>query len=97
MPRIDPEVLPYWVALAVVALMAIVFVLYAERRGFALRGKSGAWLGLRLASLPIVAVTAAAVVFPARAVGGPEALAAFYLLLVTATVSSSARRAPGVG
>lgn len=84
MPRIDPEVLPYWAVLAVLALVAIVVALYLERRGFAIRGKGGAWLVLRLASLPIVAVTAAAVVFPARTVSGMEGLAAFYLLLVTA-------------
>lgn len=83
MPRIDPEVLPYWVALAVLALVAIGFILYAERRGFAIRGKAGPWLALRIASIPIVALTAAAVWLSARAVGGPEALAAFYLLLFT--------------
>lgn len=83
MPRIDPDVLPYWVALAVLALVAIGIALYAERRGFAIRGKAGPWLVLRLAGIPIVAVTAAAVWFPARAVHGMEGLAAFYLLLAT--------------
>lgn len=83
MPRIDPEVLPYWIALAVVALVGIGVALFVERRGFAIRGKARPWLALRIASIPIVALTAAAVWFSARAVGGPEGLLVFYLLLVT--------------
>ncbi len=70
-----------WSMLALGALVAVAFALRAERRRFAARGKAGAWLAVRLASLPIAALAAAAVWFPARAIHGPEALAAFYLLM----------------
>lgn len=70
-----------WSVLALGALLVIGLALRAERRRFAARGKAGAWLGVRLASLPIGLLAAAAVWLPARAVSGPEALAAFYLLM----------------
>ncbi|MBN8476594.1 hypothetical protein [Sulfuritalea sp.] len=70
-----------WSVLSLVAVLLVVLALRAERRRFAARGKAVAWLGLRLASLPIGLVAAAAVWLPARAVNGPEALAAFYLLM----------------
>jgi len=70
-----------WGVLALGALLLVGLGLRAERRRFAARGKAGAWLTLRLASLPIGLLAAAAVWLPARAVGGPEALAALYLLM----------------
>jgi hypothetical protein len=70
-----------WSVLALAALLLVGLALRAERRRFAARGKAGAWLWVRLASLPIGLAAAAAVWLPARAVGGPEALAAFYLLM----------------
>lgn len=70
-----------WGALALAALLLAGLALRAERRRFAARGKGAAWLRVRLASLPIVLLAAAAVWLPARAVHGPEALAAFYLLM----------------
>lgn len=70
-----------WGALALVALLLVGLALRAERRHFAARGKAAAWLRVRLASLPIALIAAAAVWLPARAVHGPEALAAFYLLM----------------
>ncbi|MCC7312640.1 MAG: hypothetical protein IT510_15500 [Sulfuritalea sp.] len=70
-----------WSVLALAALLLVGLALRAERRRFAARGKAGAWLGVRLASLPIGLAAAAAVWLPTRAVGGPEALAAFYLLM----------------
>lgn len=73
-----------WAVLAVAGLLLLVYVLRAERRVYVSRGKAGAWLAMRLATLPIVAVAAAVVILPARAISGPEALAAFYLLLFTA-------------
>ena len=76
--------LPVWGVLALVVLAAIGFGLRAERRAYAARGKARAWLFVRLATIPIVLATAAAVWFPARAVGGPEALAVFYGLLFLA-------------
>ena len=70
-----------WSVLALGALLLVGRVLRAEGRRFAARGKASAWLRVRLASLPIALLAAAAVWLPARAVHGPEALAAFYLLM----------------
>lgn len=72
-----------WIALALCALLLLGLALRAERRRFSARGKVGAWLWVRLASLPIGLLAAGAVILLARAVSGPEALAAFYLLMFT--------------
>ncbi len=70
-----------WGVLALGALLVIGLAVRAERRRFVARGKAGAWLWVRLASLPIAMLAAGAVILLARAVSGPEALAAFYLLM----------------
>lgn len=70
-----------WGVLALCALLPVGWALRAEHRRFAARAKAGAWLRLRLASVPIGILAAAAVWLSARAVRGPEALAAFYLLM----------------
>jgi hypothetical protein len=70
-----------WGVLALAVLLLVGLALRAERRHFAAHGKAAAWLRVRLASLPIGLLAAAAVMLPARAVSGPEALAAFYLLM----------------
>lgn len=70
-----------WSVLALGALLLVALALRAERCRFAARGKASAWLQLRLTSLPIGLIAAAAVWLPARAIHGPEALAAFYLLM----------------
>jgi hypothetical protein len=72
-----------WTVLAVLALAGIAFAVVAERRRFVARGKGASWLRLRLSTLPIAALTAAAVLLPARGVGGVEALAVLYGLLLT--------------
>ena len=72
-----------WGVLALGALLIIGLALRAERHRFASRGKAGAWLWVRLASLPIAPLAAGAVILLARSVSGPEALAAFYLLMFT--------------
>lgn len=72
-----------WGALALLALAAILLYLRVERRRFAAHGKAQPWLLVRLSSLPIALVAAAAVWLPARAIRGPEALAALYLLMFT--------------
>ena len=82
--RMPPTVMAIWSGFALLVAIAVLIAVFYERRRFAARNKAGAWLFVRLATLPIAAVASAAVVFPARAVGGPEALAAFYLLAVTA-------------
>jgi hypothetical protein len=73
-----------WSVVAVVGLVLLGWGLRLERRKFAALDKSGQWLWVRIATLPILALSAAAVFFPASAVGGAEALAAFYLLMFTA-------------
>jgi hypothetical protein len=70
-----------WALLALAALLLVGLALRAERRRFAARGKAGAWLGVQLVSVPIGLLAAAVVWLLARAVSGPEALAAFYLLM----------------
>jgi hypothetical protein len=72
-----------WGVLALGALLTIGLALRAERQRFAAPGKAGAWLWVRLTSLPIALLAAAAVILLARTVSGPEALAAFYLLMFT--------------
>lgn len=80
--RFFGPMLPVWVAMAVLALAVIAFAMRAERRSFAARNLARPWLWLRLWSIPIALATAAVVIVPARLVGGPEALAAFYLGLL---------------
>jgi hypothetical protein len=82
--RMPPTVMAIWSGFALLMASAVLVAVFYERRRFAARGKAGAWLFVRLATLPIAAAATAAVVIPARAVGGPEALAAFYLLALTA-------------
>ncbi|TDU32449.1 hypothetical protein DFR24_1846 [Panacagrimonas perspica] len=64
-------------------LVALVFLLRWERAYFLQRGKHGSWLPVRLATVPIALVTAAAVIIPARGTSGMEGLAVFYILLFT--------------
>lgn len=79
-----PTVMTIWSVFALLMVTAVLVAAFYERRRYAAQNKTGAWLFVRLASLPIAAAGAAAVVIPARAIGGPEALAAFYLLAFTA-------------
>lgn len=72
-----------WGLLASAGLVLAGVVLARERRRFAQRQRAGAWLWLRLCTLPIVALCALAVLGPARLTRGPEALAVFYLLGLT--------------
>jgi hypothetical protein len=77
---------PFYVLLALFALLCLlVLVLFVrwERRKFAQLGKAQAWLPVRIATLPILAVTAALVFIPTSRISGMEALAAFYLMLLT--------------
>jgi hypothetical protein len=79
-----PTVLAIWGVFVLVMVFGVLAAVLYERRRYAARNKAGAWLFTRFTTLPIAAVTAAAVILPSRAVGGPEALAAFYLLLLIA-------------
>lgn len=76
---------PMLVSLILLCLVALPLLLRWERGRFQALGKGAAWLPMRVASVPIAALTAALVIVPARAVPGMEALAVFYgLLLVVA-------------
>lgn len=72
-----------WGFVFLLVLAGIGAALFMERRGFARRGKGGGWLKLRLLALPLLGITAAAVVLPARSISGMEALAVFYGALFT--------------
>jgi hypothetical protein len=67
-------------ALAVVAAMAAILVV--EWRWFRRLRKTSSWVRMRLMALVMTPVTVCAVLVPARAVGGPAALAVFYALLL---------------
>ncbi|WP_153144662.1 hypothetical protein [Dechloromonas sp. H13] len=82
--RMPPTVMAIWSVFALLMVIAVLVAVFYERRRFAAQNQAGAWLFVRLATLPIAAAATAAVVIPARAIGGPEALAAFYLLAITA-------------
>jgi len=73
-----------WAVVALIGLALLVFGLRMERRTYAAKGKAGQWLWVRIATIPIFALTAAAVFYSASAVGGPEALAVFFALALTA-------------
>jgi hypothetical protein len=68
---------------AVAAVLALVFLIRWERRRFHRMGKGGAWLAVRLATIPIALATAALIVVPAGSTSGMEGLAVFYALLFT--------------
>lgn len=69
--------------LVLLLLLATVFLgLHAEYRHYRQLGKGRSWWQLRLAFPVLLALTAAAVLLPARSVSGLEGLAAFYLALV---------------
>jgi hypothetical protein len=67
----------------VLVITAFAAFLAYERRGFARRGKQGAWLRVRLAGIPLAIITALSVTLPARAVSGMESLGVLYGLLLT--------------
>lgn len=68
---------------AVAALAGFVYAVRWERRHFLARGLAGAWLKVRLSSIPIALFAAVLVAVPARSTSGMEGLAVFYLLLLT--------------
>lgn len=82
--KMPPTILAIWSLFVLLMVLAVLVTILYERHRYAEQNKAGAWLFVRLATLPIAAAATAAVVLPARAIGGPEALAAFYLLIFTA-------------
>ena len=76
--------MPYiWAVLAVAALVVIALGIRAEGRWFAARSKRGPWLTLRICTIPIAIATVGLVLMVTRAVRGPEALLAFFAMLLT--------------
>lgn len=65
---------------ALFGLLAFGFLMRWERRYFQRCGKAGAWLLVRLATIPITLATLALVIIPARS--GMEGLALFYVMLL---------------
>lgn len=73
-----------WGIVLLAVLAAVSLLLRWERRHFQRRGKAGSWSSLRLVALfLLLPATLGAVLLPAQAVGGPEALAFFYGTLFT--------------
>lgn len=73
-----------WVLVGLTVLMAIGVILFLERRHFGRQGRAGNWLLMRLLGLfLLLPLTVGAVIMPARAISGMEALAAFYAALFT--------------
>ncbi|CAG0986159.1 hypothetical protein MTYP_02026 [Methylophilaceae bacterium] len=71
------------VLFAILSLVALVFLLRWEHHYFLKLNKGNAWLRVRLATIPIALATAAIIIIPARSTSGMEALAFFYILLLT--------------
>ncbi|MBN8759617.1 MAG: hypothetical protein BGO61_04535 [Thiobacillus sp. 65-69] len=77
-----------WGLLFIVMLAGIALLLRTEKRQYERRGKGRSWLWMRILALPMLAISAAATMLPARAVSGMEALGLFYFgLLVVAPLA----------
>ncbi|MDP9139527.1 MAG: hypothetical protein M3O62_01880 [Pseudomonadota bacterium] len=72
------------VLFGILCVFALVILLRWERRDFVRMEKGGAWLAVRIWTIPIALVTAAIIILPARSTSGMEGLAVFYVLLFTA-------------
>jgi hypothetical protein len=77
-----PGMLLWGIVLLLIGV-GIVWLLRTEKRQYDARGKGRGWVWMRLLALPMLALTAATIVLPARSISGPEALAYFYLALFT--------------
>lgn len=83
--RVPASELSLWAMVALLALVVIAVLIRAEGRHFRRLGLGSAWLKLRVATLPILAIALVAVIvaYSATGIGGPEALAVAYLVLLT--------------
>ncbi len=72
-----------WGAVGLIMLGGMFWLLRREKRRFDRLGKGRGWVRMRLLALPMLLVTAALVVLPARSFPGMEALAYFYIALFT--------------
>ncbi len=84
--RIPEFDLGLWGVIFAGTLAVLAFLIIAEGRQFRRQGLGTPWLKLRIATLPILAVTVAAIagIIRASGISGMEALAAAYLTLFTA-------------
>jgi hypothetical protein len=72
-----------WGAVGLIVLACVFWLLRGEKRRFDRVGKGRGWIRMRLLALPMLLITAALVVLPARSISGMEALAYFYFALFT--------------
>src|SRR3989344_4831327 len=105
-----PEQQAWW-RMAAGLLAVVVALLWLESRYFKPSRRVGSWLAVRLVSVLAALLAVAAVLLPARAVGGPAALGVFVLSLYTlgpvvwrpcagralGAARTLARRKPGAG
>lgn len=81
--RMAPADQQAWLRGAAGLLALVLALLWLESRYFKRSGRVGSWLVVRVASVVAALLALAAVVVPARAIGGPEALGIFILALYT--------------
>jgi hypothetical protein len=72
-----------WGGIGLIVLASVFWLLRAEKRRFDQLGKGRGWVRVRLMALPMLLISAALVVLPARSFPGMEALAYFYFALFT--------------
>ena len=80
---LSPEDRNAWLRVSGGIAVVVALLLWLECRVAARNGRTGSWLTVRVVSLFALPVTLAVLIMPARAVGGMEGLAAFYLALFT--------------
>jgi hypothetical protein len=83
--RLPPDTRTTWLQVAAGLLALMLLVLWLESRYFARTRRTGSWAAVRLASLVAAPVAVMLLFLPARAVSGMEALAVFYLSMLTVT------------
>jgi len=81
--RMPPADQQTWLRIAAGLLALMLGLLWLESRYFKSSGRVRSWLAVRLVSVVAALLALAAVVLPARAIGGPAALGVFILTLYT--------------
>ena len=83
--RLPPGSHGPWLRGAAGVAAVVALLLWLERWYFARSGRAGSWAVVRLVSLVAAPVALGLLFGPARAVSGMEALAVFYISLLTVT------------
>jgi len=81
--EMPPLVRATWATAALVVVVVLAVLLYAERRLYARMGRQKECLAVRMPCLPIVGAAVAAVIFSNPVKSGMESLAWFYILALT--------------